>query len=86
MNSIRSCLFVTIFVDKVPVKMFVDTGASVSIISEKNHQATKFRHFFDIEGECRSHYIIWKLLKSDWTITIELLDWEILSFSKCLGG
>lgn len=35
MNSIRSCLFVTIFVDKVPVKMFVDTGASVSIISEK---------------------------------------------------
>lgn len=86
MNSIRSCLFVTIFVDTVPVKMFVDTGASVSIISEKNHQATKFRHFFDIEGECRSHYIIWKLLKSDWTITIELLDWEILSFSKCLGG
>lgn len=35
MNFIRSCLFVTIFVDKVPVKMLVDTGASVSIISEK---------------------------------------------------
>lgn len=30
----RSCLFVTISVDKVPVKMLVDTGASVSIISE----------------------------------------------------
>lgn len=29
----RSCLFVTISVDKVPVKMLVDTGA-VSIISE----------------------------------------------------
>lgn len=34
MNSIRSCLFVTLSVDKVPVKMLVDTGASVSIISE----------------------------------------------------
>lgn len=30
----RSCLFVTISEDKVSVKMLVDTGASVSIISE----------------------------------------------------
>lgn len=34
MNSMRSCLFVTISVDKVSVKMLVDAGASVSIISE----------------------------------------------------
>lgn len=32
MNFIRSCLFVTSFVDKVPVKMLVDSCASVSII------------------------------------------------------
>lgn len=42
MNSIRSCLFVTLSVDKVPVKMLVDTGASVSIISENAFKQLNF--------------------------------------------